>query len=305
MKVDAQEFEDLRRYLFSIAYRLVGSASEAEDIVQDAWLRLEDTAATQIQSLKAYLSTIVTRQSLDHLRSARHQREIYVGPWLPEPVLTADLAPSPARDVEREEDVSMAFLLLLERLTPEERATYVLREAFGYPYDDIAAVLKKSTPAIRQLSVRARKHVTEGKKRYTVTKGEQRRLAAEFMQATRSGNLERLRGMLVESAVGIADGGAAVQSARRPIQGGAKVARWLAGIGSKWLSDVRMTIEDINGASAGLFWYGSELELGLVLVPEITEAGFERLHAIRNPEKLAHLQRRLDSLGHRPQPLHP
>ena len=148
-------FAELRPLLFSIAYRMLGSATEAEDIVQDAYLRARDVRQDEVQSLKAYLSTIVTRLCLDHLRSAKAQREVYTGPWLPEPVLTNDLLAQPAEATEQADEISLAFMVLLERLTPEERATYVLREAFAYPFDEIGAVLGKSSTAVRVLGNRS------------------------------------------------------------------------------------------------------------------------------------------------------
>ena len=160
--LDAEAFESLRRYLFAVAYRMLGSATEAEDIVQDAYLRARDVRVDEVQSLKAYLATVVTRLCLDHLRSAKVQREVYVGPWLPEPVLTNDLTAQPAEATEQADDISLAFMLLLERLTPEERATYVLREAFAYPFEEIGAVLGKSSAAVRQLSHRAKERVAAG-----------------------------------------------------------------------------------------------------------------------------------------------
>jgi RNA polymerase sigma-70 factor (ECF subfamily) len=292
-RLSATEFESLRRYLFSIAYRLTGSASEAEDVVQDAWLRMQNTSTSGIQSLKAYLATVVTRQSLDVLRSSKHQREVYVGPWLPEPVLTSELVSAPSTDVERDDDVSLAFLVLLERLTPEERAAYVLREAFDYPYDDIAEVLNKTAPAVRQLSHRARKHVESGRQRFPVSTSDQRRLSEAFLHATRTGELEGLRHLLTESATAWADGGAKTQAARRPLHGSDNISRWLVAIAGLGLSAAPMTIEEINGAFAGIFWESTQVRL--VIVPEVGEHGIANLRIIRNPDKLAHLQRQFDA----------
>lgn len=289
--IDEQTFEAHRQHLFGVAYRLLGSASEAEDVVQDAWLRTREVGASTIQSTEAYLTTVVTRLALDHLRSARQKREVYVGPWLPEPVLTTDLAPPPGQHVEREEDVSTAFLMLLERLTPEERATYVLREAFDYPYDDIAAVLHKSTPAVRQISSRARKHITEARARYRVSKPERDRLAGAFLQAVSTGDLHQLQSLLVDSAVAIADAGASRQSARRPIFGADRISRWLAGLSGKAFSLTEMTLEEVNGVTAGLFW--GEGELQLVMLPYATDEGIERIHMIRSIEKLAWITERI------------
>lgn len=289
--IDATEFESLRRYLFSIAYRLLGSASEAEDIVQDAWLKAQAVPAETIASLKAYLATMVTRQSLDQLRSARHRREVYVGQWLPEPVPTGDLVSDPPAEVEREDDLSLGFMILLERLTPEERAAYVLREAFDYPYDDIAEVLQKTAPAVRQLAHRARQHVESGRPRFEVSSREQIRLSESFLLAARTGDLEQLRLLLAESVVTVSDSGAGLTAARRPIEGLDRVSRFIAGGAAKWWADVEMTFGDINGARAGLFW--REGELGLVIVPEIGGDLVQSIRVILNPDKLAYLRSRL------------
>lgn len=289
--IDATDFESLRRYLFSIAYRLLGSASEAEDIVQDAWLKVQAVPAETIASLKAYLATMVTRQSLDQLRSARHRREVYVGQWLPEPVPTGDLVSNPPADVELEDDVSLGFMVLLERLTPEERAAYVLREAFDYPYDDIAEVLQKSTPAVRQLAHRARQHVESGRRRFEVSSRAQAELAETFLLAARTGDLGQLRQLLAESVVSVSDSGAELSAARRPIVGLDRVSRFIAGGSSKWWTDVEMTFGDINGARAGLFWRNGEL--ALVIAPEIGDGRVQSLRVIINPDKLAYLKSRL------------
>jgi RNA polymerase sigma-70 factor (ECF subfamily) len=264
---------------------------------------MQHTSTTGIQSLKAYLATVVTRQSLDLLRSSRHQREVYVGPWLPEPVLTSELVSAPPTEVERDDDVSLAFMVLLERLTPEERAAYVLREAFDYPYDDIAEVLQKTTPAVRQLSHRARKHVEDGRPRFPVSTSDQRRLSEAFLHATRTGELEGLRHLLTESAIAWADGGAKTQAARRPLHGPDHISRWLVSISQKGLSSAPMTVEEINGAFAGVFW--DEDRIRLLVVPEVGAHGIAALRVIRNPDKLAHLQRLLNVQGPQPQPLHP
>ncbi|MEJ7839260.1 MAG: RNA polymerase sigma-70 factor [Thermomicrobiales bacterium] len=289
--IDATDFESLRRYLFSIAYRLLGSASEAEDIVQDAWLKVHSVPAETIASLKGYLATMVTRQALDQLRSARHRREVYVGQWLPEPVPTGDLVSDPPAEVEREDDLSLGFMILLERLTPEERAAYVLREAFDYPYGDIAEVLQKTAPAVRQLAHRARQHVESGRRRFEVSSEEQVQLAESFLVAARTGDLGQLRKMLAESVVSVSDGGAELTAARRPIEGLDRVSRFIAGGSSKWWTDVEMTFGDINGERAGLFWRGGEL--GLIMVPEIGDDHVQSLRVILNPDKLAYLKSRL------------
>jgi RNA polymerase sigma-70 factor (ECF subfamily) len=289
--LDADEFEDLRRYLFTIAYRLTGSASESEDIVQEAYLRARDRQDEPIRSHKAYLATVVTRLSLDYLRLARTAREVYVGPWLPEPVPTTDLAPTPLEAAEQREDVSLAFLVLLERLAPEERAAYVLREAFAYPYDDIAETLGKSTSTVRQLTHRARARVAAGRTRFPVTPEKHRRLAERFLAASQSGDLTELRNILAADATGLADAGAATHAARRPINGRDAVSRWIQGVMTKWLSAWRMTLAEVNGSVAVFFWDHESLHA--VLSFDMAGEEVSALCIILNPEKLAYLSRRL------------
>lgn len=289
--IDAREFEALRPYLFTIAYRLLGTASEAEDVVQEAYLRARTRPAGEVQSLKAYLATVVSRLALDQLRSARATREVYVGPWLPEPVPTADLAPTPVDAVEQYEDITLAFLVLLERLTPEERATYVLREAFGYPYDEIGTILGKSPEAARQLAHRARERVAAGRPRFPAPLQEQRRLAERFLTATRSGNLADLTDLLAADVTSWSDGGAAQRAARRPIRGRDKVARWaLAGM-QRWLAGTEATFSEINGGIACLFWDGPRLHD--VITFEIADGRIHAVRSIVNLEKLAYLQEHL------------
>src|SRR5215207_10742299 len=184
--IDPQTFTALRPYLFSIAYRMLGSASDAEDVIQDAYLRMLRTSPRDIRSPKAYLSAVVTRLCLDLLTARKAERETYHGPWLPEPVLTDDLESSPETATESREDISLAALVLLERLTPEERATYVLREAFDYPYDEIAPILGKSIPATRQIAHRAHQHLAD-RPRFVASPENQHRLAERFLTAAREG----------------------------------------------------------------------------------------------------------------------
>lgn len=291
--MDADEFESLRPYLFAIAYRMLGSASEAEDVVQDAYLRAQDAPTPDIRSPKAYLATIVTRLCLDQLKSARATRETYLGPWLPEPVPTADLLPAPVQAAERREEISLAFLVLLERLTPEERAAYVLREAFEYPYDEIAAVLGKSAAATRQLAHRARQHVAADRPRFTAAADEQRRLTESFLAAARRGDLHALTDALAADVVLWADGGAKARAARRPIHGRAAIANWLVGVIPSLPADTRTTYEAINGEIAVLLWLGDELNSATIL--ETRDGRVQAVRSILNPDKLAYLRRRVAS----------
>ena len=225
------EFTVLRPLLFSIAYRMLGSVSEAEDLVQDAFVRYQHALAerVQIESPKAYLSAVVTRLAIDDLRSARHRRETYVGQWLPEPLLTDD--DDPARAVEEADSLSMAFLLVLERLSPVERAVFLLHDVFAFDYDEIAAIIGKSVANCRQLASRARRHVESEKPRYVASRREREELAARFFAAMSGGSVDELVAMLAEDVVVYGDGGGKAPQWSRPIVGPQRVARLFAGLG--------------------------------------------------------------------------
>jgi len=289
--MDAQVLEDLRRYLFCIAYRMLGSASDAEDVVQEAYLRFQLAPDLDVRSPKAYLATIVTRLCLDQLKSARITRETYLGPWLPEPVLTADLDPTPEERVERADDVSFAFLLLLEELSPEERVTYVLREAFDFPYDEIAATLGKSVGATRQLAHRARERVASGDRRYEAEPLAQRRLAERFLAAARQGDMRVLMDALAGDVVAWADGGAEAHAARRPICNADRVARLMIGFFNKIFADTSVTLASLNGGFGLLYWRDNRL----VNVTLIADDGcrVRALYSVPNPSKLDYLRKRL------------
>lgn len=288
--VDAQAFEGLRPYLFGIAYRMLGSAVDAEDVVQDAYLRLARLLPTDVRSPKAYLSAVVTHLCLDLLQSSKAERLAYRGPWLPEPVLTDDLEPGPEAVTEWREEISLALLVLLERLTPEERATYVLREAFGYPYDEIAAILGKSVPAARQLAHRAREHVGE-RPRFVTSSRDQHRLAERFLAAAQQGDMAALIATLAADVTGWSDGGAKARAARRPILGRDAVARWMVGLHRKLYRDTHPTIAGINGGVGVLLWVRTELVNVRVL--GVNEGRNQAVHSVVNPDKLIHLGRRL------------
>jgi RNA polymerase sigma-70 factor (TIGR02957 family) len=287
---DTQTFTALRPYLFSIAYRMLGSATDAEDVVQDAYLRVARGSPKDIRSPKAYLSAVVTHLCQDLLASRNAERETYHGPWLPEPVLTDDLEPGPEQATELREDISLALLVLLERLTPEERATYVLREAFDYPYDEIAPILGKSIPATRQIAHRAREHLAD-RPRFVASPEDQHRLAERFLTAARQGDLPTLLTTLAADVTGWSDGGAKALAARRPIQGRDAVARWIMGLQRKRYKDMRVTLAEINGSVGILAWAG--LELVSVVVLAVHEGRIQALYTIVNPDKLCHLRRRL------------
>ena len=239
-------FEPVRRQLFGIAYRMLGSAAEAEDIVQEAWLRWQSTDRSVVRNAAAFLVTTTTRLALNAASSARARHEVYVGPWLPEPVLTAD---DPTLGAERNEALEVAVLLLLERLTPTERAVYVLREAFDYPYSQIAEVLELSESNTRQIAHRAKEHLAED--RHEPVSVEQRdRLLQAFVNAARLGDLESLEGLLAENVVALSDGGGVVSASRRPVVGRDHVGRFLAGIVAKGGAGFAVAPVQTNGQSS-------------------------------------------------------
>jgi RNA polymerase sigma-70 factor (ECF subfamily) len=272
--------DDLRPLLFSLAYRMVGSAAEAEDLVQEAFLRFH--RAEDVEAPKAFLTTVVTRLAIDHLRSARVRRESYVGPWLPEPLVSV---PGAAERVEDDETLSIAFLALLERLTPVERAVYVLHELFGYGHDEIAAVVEKSVANCRQILVRARKHVDAGRPRFEPSRERREALLARFMDAVRLGNVEALVGVLAADAVHYADGGGKAQATVVPIYGADKIARLWANIGRRPL-EYTLRAVDVNGQPgvAALAPDGSVLT---VLTVDVADDHVQTVWAVVNPDKLA------------------
>jgi RNA polymerase sigma-70 factor (ECF subfamily) len=288
--IDPETFEALRPYLFAIAYRMLGSASDAEDAIQEAYVRLASRPAKDLRSPKAYLSTVVTRLCLDQLAATRVDRQAYRGPWLPEPVPTEDLMPGPEGAMERREEISLACLVLLEHLTPEERAIYVLREAFDYPFREIAQMLDKSVPATRQLAHWARARLA-GRPRFVASPQDQRRLAERFLAATRRGDLPALTTLLADDVTGWADGGAKTRAARRPIRGHDAVARWLVGVHRILYADARATFAKVNGGVGALLWVDAELVTVTVL--DVDAERVQTVRSVSNPDKLAYLHRRL------------
>ena len=228
--VSVSDFDNLRPLLFSIAYRMLSSVADAEDVVQDAFLRYQRARRenVRITSIKAYLSAIVTRLAIDQLRSARHRREIYSGQWLPEPILTDD--DEPAEAIERADTLSMAFLLVLERLSPVERAVFLLHDIFAFDYDEIAEIVRRSPTNCRQLASRARRHVEEGKPRFEASSAVRNELASRFFAAAAEGDFEGLVSMLATDAVVYGDGGGKAPQWSRPIVGRDRVARLFTGM---------------------------------------------------------------------------
>jgi RNA polymerase sigma-70 factor, ECF subfamily len=287
-----ETYESLRPLLFSIAYRMVGSVSEAEDIVQEAYLRHHRAVSagdTEVQAPKAWLSAVTTRLAIDHLRSARVRRETYVGPWLPEPLMT-DPAPDPSEQAEMSDSLSIAFLAVLESLSPVERAVYLLREVFGYGYDEIARVVDRSEDNCRQLATRARRHIEAHRPRFAVPRERQEELTERFMEAVQTGDDEALVAMLAEDAVAYTDGGGKVRAAPRPIAGREQVARFLvvsARRGAK-LTPFSVQNASVNGRP-GRVLVGEDGAVVGVLEIDVDGDLIRAVRIVNNPDKLRHL----------------
>ncbi len=284
--IEADEFEAHRRHLFGIAYRMLGSKVEAEDMVQDAYLRWQASDRAAVRSPRAFLSTVVTRLCLDRLKEARTRRESYVGPWLPEPIRTgADEAVDP---LEHTESISLAFLVLLERLTPLERAVYLLHEVFEYSHAEVAAIVGRDEAACRQLLRRARKDMVERRPRFAPTQSAHRRLLEGFADAVLRGDADGLERLLADDVRSLADSGGKVSGAsRRPVTGRDHVARLYLGLGRRQPADVTAEVVDLNGWPALLLRSG-----GAVVTASQVETDGELIHAICatvNPEKLGRL----------------
>ena len=283
----AEEFEDLRPLLFSIAYRILGSVSEAEDAVQETWLRYA-ASPTQPRSVKAYLSAAVTRISINVLRSARARREQYVGNWFPEPLLT-DPYEDPERAAELADSVSMAALLLLERLSPLERAVFVLREVFGFGFPEVAVAVGRSEAACRQLAVRARRHMDAGRPRFEADRRERQNLAARFFGALREGDVEGLRELLAADVQLVGDGGGKAPTLAGSVTGAEKVARVLVSV-FPWLVRIDVTLEprEVNG-QPGAIVRDRDNKVLSTLTLDVLGGQIQTIRSVSNPDKLAHM----------------
>jgi RNA polymerase sigma-70 factor (ECF subfamily) len=284
-------YEELRPLMFSIAYRMLGSATEAEDIVQEAFLRFhrESRDGVTVESPKAYLSAITTRLCIDHMRSARVRRESYVGTWLPEPLVT-DTESDAARHAETADSLSLGFLVLLESLTPVERAVFLLREVFEYDYGEIATVVGKSEDNCRQIAVRARRQVQSGKPRFEASRTRREELARRFFEAAGNGDADGLISLLAADVVAYGDGGGKAPAFPRPVHGRERVARLLLGRTARGerLGVSTMQLAEINGQPGALFF--GPLGLPVVAVSlDIADDLVQTLRAVSNPEKLRHL----------------
>ena len=288
-------FYEYRGLLLSVAYRVLGSVTDAEDAVQESWLRWSNVDHSEVDDPRAFLVRVTTRLAIDRLRRAKARRESYVGPWLPEPILTRqDLA----EDAAMAESVSMAMLVVLETLSPLERAVFVLREAFGMPYAEIADVLGRKDEAVRQLARRAREHVRERRMRFDADQIEQRRVTERFLEAATGGDLEALMEVLSPGVTLVADGGGRALAPRRPVRGADKVARFLVAVtneeqtarflesvGSDPSGELRVYLAPVNGGPGVVITAGGEPISALIL--DISDGVVQTIHLVANPEKLA------------------
>ncbi len=276
--------EELRPYLFAIAYRMLGSVADAEDVVQEAFLRYH-AAGVEPESPRAYLATVTTRLAIDELRSARARREVYPGQWLPEPITDDDAA----RHAETADSLSLAFLHLLERLAPVERAVFLLREVFDYPHEEVARIVGRSPANCRQILVRARVHVAEGRRRHEVSREEQREVAQRFMAAWDEGRTEDLIALLAPDATLYGDGGGKAPSVSRPLVGAARIARALAG----WRPTMRAMglhhrLALVNG-EPGVVFQHPDGRTAWVSALEVADGVVVAIRSVLNPDKLTHV----------------
>jgi RNA polymerase sigma-70 factor (TIGR02957 family) len=292
----ARVFDEHRALLISVAYRILGSVTDAEDTVQEAWLRWSGVNTSDVRDPRAFLVRVTTRLAIERLRRAQTLRESYVGPWLPEPILTGR---DVAEDVALAESVSMAMLVVLETLSPLERAVFVLREAFGMSYAEIANVLGRRVEAVRQLGHRARDHVQERRSRFDADQSEQRRVTERFLEATSTGDLEGLMAVLAPEVTLVADGGGRALAPRRPIRGAEKVARFLLAIATEErmarflrsvgsepvAANLRVHVSQVNGGPGILVVSGDKPISTLVL--DVSDGVVRTIHLVANPEKLA------------------
>lgn len=282
-------FEEHRRYLFAIAYRMLGSASEAEDAVQDAYLRWEGAERAEVEDARAYLARTVTRLCIDQLRSARARREVYVGPWLPEPLVTE---PDPAAEIEEADSLSMAFLVLLESLSPVERAAFLLHDVFGYEYEEVASVIDKSEVNARQIATRARKAIAARRPRFEPDRARRDEVVARFLAASGTGDMDALISVLAEDVTVWSDGGGKAPAARKPVTDRRRVARFLVNIVRKEPPDRDIVMATVNG-QPGIVAYKDEAAMW-VLVLEIADGAIHDVRIVANPDKLKKLGRGVD-----------
>jgi RNA polymerase sigma-70 factor (ECF subfamily) len=298
--LQVETFNEYRPLLFSIAYRMLGSAMDAEDMVQEAFLRWQRAPEQEVNSPKAYLSTVVTRLCLDQLKSARAQREVYVGPWLPEPILTSAQMPGLTDRAELADSLSLAFLTLLESLSPVERAVFLLHEVFEYDYAEISQIVDKSEANCRQMVRRAKQHLQEHRPRYPVAPGQRERLLNRFLQATSSGDMDGLLKLLTEDIVVKSDGGGKASAMRNPLYGKDKAARFIFGLLNKArkVSGYHVRIAEVNGAPAMLHYLHNQLIT--VMSFDFTDDQICGIYSVVNPDKLQTVLSELGQLPDKP-----
>jgi RNA polymerase sigma-70 factor (ECF subfamily) len=289
------DYLQFRPLMFSIAYRMTGSVSDAEDIVQEAFLRLTRALrdGAQVTSPKAYLATVTTRLAISHLRSARVRREAYVGAWLPEPIVEGGLgpatAPDPAERAEMSDSLSMAFLVLLESLTPTERAVFLLHEVFSYDYTEIAEITGKSEPNCRQIFARARHHIDEGKPRFEASREQRDEVARRFLDAIDGGDVNSLLNLLAPDVVMIGDGGGKGQAAREPTYGAERVARFLLGLFRRANKEGTYAVPALVNGQPGAVAYDAGGRVASVFALDIADGQVQAVRSVVNPDKLQHL----------------
>jgi RNA polymerase sigma-70 factor (TIGR02957 family) len=284
---DEQTFSEYRKLLFAIAYRLLGSAADAEDVVQDAWFKWSGADRSRVSDPKAYLARIVSNLAVERLRSTRRQRETYVGPWLPEPILTQADA---AEDVATAESVSLAMLVVLETLSPLERAVFVLKEVFDFSYPEIAEAVDRSEPAVRQAGHRARNHIQARRPRFETDRAKKRAVTERFFAASTGGDINELMDLLAPEVTLWTDGGGKVRQAMRPIIGAPNVAKWLAGTVQRpyegvEIADMTAEVVDINGGP-GIVIRGAGRIIATLTVDLDANGKIETIHNVANPDKL-------------------
>ncbi|HEU4935133.1 MAG TPA: RNA polymerase sigma-70 factor [Vicinamibacterales bacterium] len=296
--MDPDVFNTDKPLLFSIAYRMLGSASDAEDVLQDAWIRYRGADRSSIRSPKAFMTTIVTRLCLDRLKSAQKTREEYVGPWLPEPVLTSELE-DPETMTQRSESVTLAFLVLLEQLSPEERAVFLLKDVFDYEHSEIADILGTTTENSRQLLHRAKTRLKKGRPQRSGTSRSRRAIAERFARAFSTGDASELTALLTSDVGMWSDGGGKATAARRPLIGRDEVVNFLVGLhrigeNTGLIRDASLTIEDINSEPALVLRVAARMESIFVL--SIDNDAISGIRVVRNPDKLTRIGRQLNTL---------
>jgi RNA polymerase sigma-70 factor (ECF subfamily) len=278
------EFNTHRPLLFSLAYRMLGSRADAEDAVQETFLRWQNADDEEVQSPRSYLATVVTRLCIDNMRSARSRREVYVGPWLPEPIMTAHNA-RPDVSVELAESLMMAFMVLLESLAPLERAAFLLHEVFEYDYSEIAEIVGKSEANCRQMIHRAKERVAKRHRRFEPSREETDRIAARFLEAARSGDVQSLMSLFAEDAVMMSDGGGKVRAALNPVHGADPIARFVVGVVRKGIpADATIKRYEINGQPAFVIFHEGQAASATIL--DISGGVIRNLFLVVNPDKL-------------------